>query len=630
MEIKFFTMKKRILTLLIGVLTGCSLLLAGVREYSYTSGSYSNFGFSKKQTYDVAMAITDRNMLGKKIVSIKACSATYEGIGQSSLWISNRLLLSGDNNRPDLLSVNVAPVAAEVDGIEVGLLATELEEPIEITSLPLYIGYTIEVTDIRTEQMKKPVLISESRNSNGFWLHTNSTVKEWTNYEPTVHGVAVISLELEGDYPTLSLGINNLDEVFAEDGKPFTVDALLTNTGTEPISSIEYSYSTPQLNGNAIFELSTPIQPNLANSVTVPLECNAIEGTGSTEIEVVIEKVNGIENPSACKSGKGILNVVPYIPRRRVLLEEYTGTWCQYCTRGSLAMELINDFYGDDVVLMSYHVNDPMVVDLVPVSPISLFPSATINRGALIDPYYGSDLSFSKDFYIKEDLDEVLSKKTIADVRIVDASIENGILTLTSETMFVKDIPDAFFKVDGVTYPRFRTGYSLTVNGLHGEGPQWAQMNAYAGLQGYEGTYLEPITELPSVIDGMIYNDVVVCTTQALIGASENIPRDIKAGELIYDTYQFKIGGNPLIPDFNNIVINTFIVDWLNDGDIINANKYSMRGSASLDSIESTDKVVSVEYYDLNGIKVNNPQKGIFIKVERTENGNVRTQKVRV
>src|SRR5690606_30731692 len=46
-----------------------------------------------------------------------------------------------------------------------------------------------------------------------------------------------------------------------------------------------------------------------------------------------------------------------FIPRKKVALDDYTGTWCGWCPRVLNVVDLIED-ETDDVIVMAIHVND--------------------------------------------------------------------------------------------------------------------------------------------------------------------------------------------------------------------------------------------------------------------------------
>ena len=54
-----------------------------------------------------------------------------------------------------------------------------------------------------------------------------------------------------------------------------------------------------------------------------------------------------------------IVNQVPIEYKQYVLVEDYTGTWCGYCTRVSFAIEELKK-QTNDAVVIAIHQGDPM------------------------------------------------------------------------------------------------------------------------------------------------------------------------------------------------------------------------------------------------------------------------------
>ena len=78
-------------------------------------------------------------------------------------------------------------------------------------------------------------------------------------------------------------------------------------------------------------------------------------------------------------------------PIHRPLIEEYTGTWCGWCVRGIVGMELLRETYGDDFIGVAYHNDDGMEIMYSNRYPNDImgFPSAFIERTSEVDPLYG-------------------------------------------------------------------------------------------------------------------------------------------------------------------------------------------------------------------------------------------------
>ena len=71
------------------------------------------------------------------------------------------------------------------------------------------------------------------------------------------------------------------------------------------------------------------------------------------------------------------------IPKRKIVVEDYTGTWCGYCPRIAAAIDAVHDI-TDDITVVSIHNDDDMALafeaDLRAEFEVFGFPSGRINR----------------------------------------------------------------------------------------------------------------------------------------------------------------------------------------------------------------------------------------------------------
>ncbi|NND87915.1 MAG: Omp28-related outer membrane protein, partial [Flavobacteriaceae bacterium] len=71
------------------------------------------------------------------------------------------------------------------------------------------------------------------------------------------------------------------------------------------------------------------------------------------------------------------------IPKRKIVIEDYTGAWCGYCPRVSAAIEAIREV-TDDIAVIAIHNDDAMAVafeeDLRDEFGVSGFPAGRVNR----------------------------------------------------------------------------------------------------------------------------------------------------------------------------------------------------------------------------------------------------------
>ncbi len=616
------------------LLTACavgSIALSAMAAESQVVFTYANdeagyWGKSKAEIYDVAMRIDAPALAGKKIVSIRAVLNASEGIDASSVWLSKELNLekigSKKYNMPDVYADSVAVEKIQIEGFEgeYGQLSSTLKTPYEITSDGIYVGYTINVTapeagqSLTTEQ-KNPLLLSPSSNPESFYLHTSRSVLKWTPYNNTIGAAAMIYVTLEGEFPEYSVGVNNLAETYADLDKEFYVKAELSNIGVADVTSIDYTYT---LNGGEVkdahLDLADALTPDFTSTYTVMLPIEAIDELGQHEINLTVTKVNGNDNVNAAATATTTVITLPYVPAHRPLVEEFTGTWCGWCTRGYIAMELLAEEFGDDVVLAAYHDGDAMAVtNNYPVNVKGL-PSSTINRNGIVDPYYGNGKG-DVDFSIKYEVEESMNTVVPADIKVqaVWANEEQTEINVTTSTRFFEDKENTGYKV----------GYLLINNGL--TDPSWSQSNYYAGSEDYAGTHLEVLTTWPSSVRDLIFNDVVV-DVNGMKGVANSIPENIEFNVENTTEFSYDIASNKVIQDKTKLIVAAFIINP--NGTILNAAKSAVSDNVGVGSIENDATEVSAEYFNLSGMRVAAPAAGMYIKVAKMSDGTTRTSKV--
>lgn len=584
-------------------------------DYTYAQDQLFQFGKGKKEAIDVAMCINNPSLTGKKITGFRAYIATNEGIGSTSLWLSKELNLKNNVNVPDLYSVDVTPKAQTVGEYELQVLETKLETPYVLTGEPLYLGYSMTVTANTTEAQKKPIILSKGVNPDGLFLHMKQSVLKWMEYSENAQGVAFIVAELEGEYSDYSLGFKGYEPIYAEIDEKFNASFLVSNTGANDIASVNYTYTVddnPQKFIGSV-NLPTPIEPSVSLNSSLSLNFNGISEIGPHTLNVEITEVNDYPNESLNSSISAIVNVMPFIPVHRPLVEEFTGLWCGWCTRGYLAMEMIAEEFGENVVGIAYHNSDPMAVTNDYPVTVPGFPNSSLNRKGTLDPYYGTDLNV--EFGIGQDILNSMDELAIADIH-VEGSLNGSEINVTSTVTFIQSIDNANYQI----------GYVLAGNGLSNE--NWKQRNYYNTETGLAGSPLEILTQWPDPVEGLIFNDVVI-DVSGMRGVEGSLPSSIVIGKEYAHDFSFNIVDNRLASDSQNLMVATFIVDK-NSGYIVNANKLALGNLSGIKEVvnEDDNQVIATEYYDISGRKVRESQKGILIQRSFLSSGSVKTLKV--
>ena len=85
---------------------------------------------------------------------------------------------------------------------------------------------------------------------------------------------------------------------------------------------------------------------------------------GSNPLTFTISNVNGAGADGDANDNVGTININPIVPAagKMVVSEEGTGTWCGWCVRGAVYMDLMAAKYSNYWAGIAVHNGDPMVV----------------------------------------------------------------------------------------------------------------------------------------------------------------------------------------------------------------------------------------------------------------------------
>lgn len=611
--------------LLFASFIGIAALGAGAEymnvEFTYADDKYGTWGKAKNEVYDIAMAINNPAFAGKKITSVSALISTVNGIEDISLWLSSELKLENKKNVPDIASMSVnrenVNLTPELQAVKI---SATLPEPYVITGAPVYVGYTLNVTDNEMPGADEPVIISGTTNPEGFYAHCSKTVIKWKSMVESTEANACIYVTIEGELDPYCLGIVSLPEIYSLKGNGFSVPATVCNAGSEVINEIEYSYEVAGTTKNGKVMLDTPVLPDVMGTQEILLPFEGIDVPGPYDMNVTIEKLNGQPNAAIAPTGVCMLNIMPFMPEKRPLVEDFSGTPYGYSPRAYIALQMLDEEFGDGVVCASYHFTDPMNVTAEAPLEINGFPSGTIDRNGICDTYYGT-FNRKHDFGIRDNILELKEQIPVGEISVTaDWNEEKTDIDVSSEARFVRGYDDVYYEI----------GYLLLANGLHGEESDWVQSNNLAGDKDYAGTYLEVVTTWPNEVPDLIFNDIVV-DVDAYMGIEGSLPFKIEMDKAYQNTFRFtEAGSNELIQDPENVYVVAFIIDKFT-GRMINARKVRVGDDSGMQSVCGVAAdVVETTYYDLTGYPVSNPAGGIFIKVMKMSDGSTVATRVAV
>lgn len=597
--------------------------------FSYDDGANSPvwWGYGKYESYDIAIKIQGPEFVGSEITGFTVSVPDAE-IPSAAGWLSSELktvLHDGKNvNDPDICTQPLDIVDGE--------MSVTFDQPYTVSEEGVYIGYSLEIPVSSSEEaLKQPVSVASGNNENGLFVRSSRTSKKWKAMSAETGFVSAMKVQLHGSFSGNSAMFGPSATLRTVYGEPGNVTIQVVNYGVNEIESVNWTavIDGKTTIGESIFDPAIPAGIGAASETNITLP--VIEEAGTYSLQMTIDKVNGEDNNYNPSSSSYTVVVMPFVPVNRPLMEEYTGLWCGYCPRGFTAMEVMNQKHPDDFVCISYHINDDLQTQTesqcgAASEGLSL-PIAAMNRALLMDPYYGlagGNMGIEKTW--EELRSQDVDGEIWAEAQLVEGS--DHIVEVNMHVRFVRDINDANYKMiycpvgDSLTDVRFR------------------QTNYFDSTSGLTGTPLEVWYGAGSYVKNLKYNDVAIATPNTN-GLDGSIPSTIKVGEIYDYSVQFDLhecmsnyGNKDNFIDLAKLAGNDnirFVVAIL-DADtstIVNSNKtkYITHGHDSVAEIIDAEPVAET-WYDLRGVRVNMPSKGMYIRVTEYSNGYIATSKI--
>ncbi|MCR4915577.1 MAG: choice-of-anchor J domain-containing protein [Prevotella sp.] len=395
----------------------------------------------------------------------------------------------------------------------------------------------------------------------------------------------------------------NFDRCFDGAGE-VTISGQAVGTGHETVSSFTIGF---EVDGQTIHQTYTQeLQPGKSIDFTLPQPVT-LERNHQYSYRAWIE--GGGDRSELT----GKFWAIPW----KLVCEEVTGTWCQYCVRGLGAMNYMREHYHDGFIGIGIHndgsaqVPDSMAIDgekylnwVMSAYSMGGFPNCVMNRNSLyaIDP---GNIPYFYENIKKFDRHEAGISATAS----YDAA--NGQLNVKSEVLFTKNYEEA----------NFRLFYVVIENNVHRTHAETGILNDYCGydqINGYAGSSQEcfGFEKLPSIVnaDNIWYNDVARGTwpKDEFRGLKDIFPKTISEGDLLSYECSFPLPAK--IHHIENCEVVVMLLD--KDGHFLNADNAPVQHQpSSIQDQPSTLDHQSSTLFDLQGRHVSTPLKpGLYIR----------------
>lgn len=360
---------------------------------------------------------------------------------------------------------------------------------------------------------------------------------------------------------------------------------LTTNTGVEEVVVVEKNLKSSYSSTRPTFK---------------PLSVNRIGEAVSYTVTITPNAEGAI--PTTVKGTFALANTYPGV----CVMEEATGEYCGYCTRGIAALDYFSATYGDQFIGIAVHCGaySTGVMEFASYEPllnegITGFPAAVFNRAEVTDPATESVVK------------RLVNKETPAKIEIgqlVYNPEESETITINYQTTLGYSVTD----------PNIGVAAVVIADGLTGTNTQtWCQANNYAGTSKASivsqygeawWPYFQWICESPSMITDMEFNHVACGIYNDYYGTTGALKGTYNMGEPKTSTLTFEMplqtkANGPGVQDVTKTSVAVLLID-LNSGEIIGGDKIHYEEYSKVNSLGEVAAVSYKAFQEGDNLKV--------------------------
>lgn len=368
------------------------------------------------------------------------------------------------------------------------------------------------------------------------------------------------------------------------------------NYGTNPVTSYRY---TATVNGQVVEEkevkLTEPINVNDFGKLLVKVP--TFNQLGDHQLVCNITHVNGKPNTTTFSTSTLDITVVTKVPTCRVVFEDYTAMWCQYCPRATAIMEYLTKKHPDDFIGIAVHQGDKVAIGGYKLPVVGKFglPYVWASRRTKVSGYTGEEL--------------YQQAKAIGAMMDIDVKAEwnasgNGI-NVQSATTFRTNMSNA----------NYALAYVVVEDGMHNA--SWSQANSYDGLTDLlnENDEMAVFVKGGRVVYGLKYNHVARAFLGIDSGMEGSLPNNVVADRDIKHKATFDgVGSNWKPQNKKNLRVVVMVIDNTTHNVVNGAHcpikPYNTTGIATANA---TAQRVEVARFNLKGQRLSAPERGINI-----------------
>lgn len=328
-----------------------------------------------------------------------------------------------------------------------------------ITDKGFYIGYS---ATSKTDE--SPIGISNLYDENACWADLGDG---WKNYaaDPDYKSSALsIFARIKGDNLPKDFALLDVNDVTQKKDTPFTISGTLMSRSPKMGRVFRIAYS---IDGGeeTIAEVNKKIGPGISSYFEI--EHPGLSEGGMHALNCRILSIDGADDPyEPNNTASGNIGIVGRFPKYRMVVEEGTGTWCQYCPQGIWGFEKMNEKYPDNFVGIAVHKQESYYgisgLDCPSYNSLTFsgYPMAIVNRN--------SKMNVTPIPSVLESAYQATSEALrLGEVNVKSELVNGNTINATATTTFVTDLNDADYSISFVLTEDNVSGYYQS-NGCKG------------------------------------------------------------------------------------------------------------------------------------------------------------------
>lgn len=400
-----------------------------------------------------------------------------------------------------------------------------LTTPYEIDGEGFYIGYSYTGSAV---SLGMTTTFSE----NGCWADLGDGWQNYATQKGESAKALAIQARITGDNLPLDLMLyTDTHEYAVVKGKPCKLEFSVKNLCSVAVRNLQVGYS---IDGGeeTVCDFKTTMGSNIDKSFAI--EHEGFSTTGKHSLKMRVVSINGKDDAYAPNSELVLgLNVKNSLPVQRLVVEEGTGTWCQYCPKGIVAFRETAAAYPEHFIGIAVHKDDALATDSYSELKFSGYPDSYLNRNlkSNVEPSasaYTSAISNIKDR-----------------VPTVGVEVNAEYTDDTKKQIHAEALATFVSAQQGINY---RVSFVLIENGIKG----YSQVNAYAGGSSVMGGF-EKLSN-PAYID----MDHVARMNYSYQGFEGSIPTDVEADQTV--SYETTLA-MPTVQNADNCELVALVID---------------------------------------------------------------------